>query len=687
MGRDRRPGGSVAEMTDLADPSGQLYYRRVSGDLAGLLATGTPARLPDMIALVGMLFLLSYPRADIVEQLGRLTWGDGIDWDARCLILRDATGARVELPLAPLAELALIVLRRNSDAFYILASPGRGIATTPRTIVAMLRRTMLGFGVTQAQVRVMAARLQREVLPGTVVASILEGTEPHTPIADGNWRVIQAYVDNNFQPPERTHAAPLEAEPGRSRGTFRPAPRATIDEILRRAQRAIRTAPRGNLGLRSGLYALAVEMAAGAPVPFDTAIRNHLAGTNDRGLAVAAHAGAGSEQGWRYNCACALLYIAYRAERPAGTHWFDGEGKQSRPRRGTLESYLNDLIFVIRLIGNSVLTDWTPQHWAIVAAKRNAAASAMRLRTPIAQFRRYVSIRLGLTLRSGWVVDRPPETRRRESIPSPELINQLFDALSEDEMADDLLMLAGMILAGGLRIAEAKMLLARDVDLFGEGCWVSHVDTKRHHGHWVPMIYSLPRFVVSLQRRLAEVEMGRWAHTPAHEPPLLRAAEDRRSLGKLTSRLRTILTSLALRPHQLRHLYATLRRAAAIVWRESPDTAWPTWVGRAGKEMNSLIGTALALDHVTPHITRMVYDQTGLWLVMHTWERHAQVILRIPARKVVSARWLRISDAQLRTALGNVSASEGFALGTMLTAARALAKEPARSVPQDRDER
>jgi len=48
---------------------------------------------------------------------------------------------------------------------------------------------------------------------------------------------------------------------------------------------------------------------------------------------------------------------------------------------------------------------------------------------------------------------------------------------------------------------------------------------------------------------------------------------------------------------------------------------------------------------------------------------------------MVRARWLRIGNAQLRTALGKVVVSEGFALGTMLTAARALAKEPARSVP------
>lgn len=703
-----KPKDTIADRPGVG---GDVLLDRLLREATALILQGDPPALVRAVPLVSMLLLLHYAWADCVTVLSQVRWGD-IAWDESAIVIPGGcilSGQRVErsIMLEPVTATLLWIMWRHGPGDReapLLADPAEGEVATTEAIGRRLRGMIKEHGLTPTEMRVLACCAQREVLPSYLVSAYIAGEGEVRPLRDAAVSTIGGYVARRFIATEATVGEPGERERGLPRGPFIAAPPAFETYILE--ARTVIVAGGASAAVRRELVAIAVRVASHVDGMFAALVGDYARADPtfqlDRGPEVKqvrrawraqAARNLHGEEAWAFNLFCTLLYVAYRANRPSGEKWFEADEATPgrRPRPHTLEAFLDDLIAILRRIGETPLNQWRAHQWRALDALPREHDTRVRLRVTVQQFARFVRTRLDLVVVSGWSISLPERRARTFRMPHieqlafvaellgtgplpPGIPSNVERLLARDGMREALALLYAVILRYGLRSGEALALLMRDVDLLGDCCWVAR--SKTHRSRSVPGGYAPYPCHEQLERRRADL-----AHVTMSDddraPTLIPGARDAKRRASLRYALGVVLGMIGLTPHDLRHVYATLRIAGAWAWRADPEGAWPTWVVVAGQEPDSMRGTAQALGQTTSRQLRETYDHSGLWLIARAWERRAASYVSAPTSWDRIRLLFRCGDTTLRDVRAEAVRTQRFqaggpALAHLLPLARVL---------------
>lgn len=670
-------------LSDRSGGEGEALLDRLLREAVALIRQGEPSALVGATPLAGMLLLLSAAHDDSVAALARAQWGDVV-WDESSLVLpgeRIRAGRRAEraIMLDPVTATLLWCMWRHGPGDLALPLLGSSLPGKPETTAAIarhLRETIKAHGTTASELRALACQAQREVLPKYLVAAYVAGEVEVRPLRDAAVSILDGYVSRRFGTVEAHAGDPYERERGLPRGPFIAAPPA-LESLIEEA-RAVICGGGSSAAIRRGLIAIAVRAAAHLDPGFAALVSDYAeadctfqleSGPEVRRARRAWRAQAAhdrdSEQSWAFNLFCVIVFVAYRANRPAGERWFESTETAGgiRPRPHTLEAMYDDLIAILRRIGETPLDRWRAEHWRALDALPRERDTRVRLRKYVLQFARFVRERLDLVVASRWSITIPEPRERTFRLPtigqlefiaqilgggpsSPGLPPNVERLLAQDGMRDALALLYAVTLRYGLRIGEALALLMQDVDLLGDTCWVAR--SKNHLSRTAPGAYVPRSSVDALERRRAQLALQCASGDDQRSPTLIPGTRDAARRASLRYAFGRVLGLIGLTPHDLRHVYATLRIVGAWAWHGDQQGAWPLWVATAGYEPDGVRGTAEALGQTISLQLRSRYDHSGLWLIARAWKERAEPYLSVPISRDRLCILLRCGDATLQ---------------------------------------
>lgn len=612
---------AVAALAGMDDPLGLADLNSIVGKLATFPPTSDASHsgIELLAALAWQALRLECPWPDAAVALAAVRWRDHRILDRLVVLPPTAGSSPMTLPrylvLGPQAQLAVLILRCHC------VPDGADLMFPALPRADDLKLPSAG------RHRAVISRRWREDLSGAAVAALIDGA-PYRPLLDGNSSPIASYLAACLTevPPARVlYDEDRRSETSSTRSNPpRPEAITIVDNLFKGVETFARKTATASLmaAMCEQLEFIIRGREVGAIGPVSSGSDNNIVVTAESPaldlLSEWATTVGDGEESTLFNWACALAFIIYRARRQKGPTWLGAPvSRRQNPAVGSLRTWLTQLSSVVGSMGTVALQRHTDATW-LLDDDDEPATAALRS-TVIHQWRRFLGQYVLTSSPAGWRVVVPPAQNRPYRLVEAAVIDDLFRTLADEgEAAEDLTLLAAGMLSYGARKREAGALRCCDIDGLG-GCHIPRMAAKSGRARYSPIGYAPELAVAAIAKRCAHVDR----RVGEEEPYLVPAAGDPGLLRARQSRLATVLREYGLHPHDLRHGYLTVRRAAAIACRDEPKKPWPLWVQRAAEELDTLRTGALAAGHRSTDTTGSTYDHCALLLAARAADRQA----------------------------------------------------------------